>query len=234
MVYIHGDFLYDGSTLEAAPGYLLEEDVVLVGVRYRLGPFGFLSTMTEDIPGNAGISDVILALQWIQKHIAAFGGDPERVTLFGQVAGSALINILTMSPAVPEGLFHQVIYHSGSALSPAFITDSPVPAAKDIGKIAGCKNFNKVESLNKCLRKLNTTALLEAFSIHGSSKNAQGIGASGAVQFVVGGPSGILPQFPAKLLTSGNFKAYPTMGGSVKNGGTFILKGKFLKMSFIF
>lgn len=225
MVYIHGDFLFDGSSLEAHPGYLLEENVVLVGVRYRLGPFGFLSTMSEDIPGNAGIKDVILALHWIQDHISAFGGDPTRVTLFGQVAGAALINVLTMSPAVPEGLFHRVIYHSASALSPAFVTDNPLPSAKDIGKKAGCKNVNKIESLNKCLRKLNATELLEAFSLHGSSKSVEGERQSGAVQFVVGGPSGILPQFPAKILTSGHFKAYPTMGGSVKNAGSFILRG---------
>lgn len=100
MVYIHGDFLYDGTTLDTPPGYLLEEDVVLVAVRYRLGPFGFLSTMSEDIPGNAGVSDVILALKWIQNNIASFGGDPSRVTLFGQAAGAAMINVLTMSPAV--------------------------------------------------------------------------------------------------------------------------------------
>ncbi|XP_065362194.1 glutactin [Calliphora vicina] len=224
MVYVHGDFLYDGSSIEAAPGYLLEEDVVLVSVRYRLGPFGFLSTMSEDISGNAGVKDVILALQWIQDHITTFGGDPTRVTLFGQVAGAALINVLTMSPVVPEGLFHRVIYHSASALSPAFVTDNPLPSARDIGKIAGCTNVNKVNSLNKCLRKLNATELLEAFNTHSSSKSTQEVGSFGAVQFVVGGPSGILPQFPAKILTSGNFKAYPTMGGSVKNGGTFILR----------
>ncbi|XP_073837698.1 glutactin [Musca autumnalis] len=228
MVYIHGDFLYDGNTLDAPPGYLLEEDIVLVTVRYRLGPFGFLSTMTEDIPGNAAVSDVILALKWIQNNIASFGGDPDRVTLFGQTGGAALINVLTMSPAVPEGLFHRVIYQSGSSLSPAFITDNPLPAAKDIAKIAGCKNVNKIESLNKCLRHLNTTELLEAFSIHGSLKAGQGVGSSGGAQFVVGGPSGILPQFPAKLLTSGKFKAYPTMAGTPKHAGTYIMKDIFI------
>lgn len=100
MVYIHGDFLYDGSSKEAAPGYLLEENIVLVSVNYRLGPFGFLSTRSEDIPGNIAIHDIILALKWIQKYIDSFGGDPKSVTLFGQVGGSALINVLTMSPIV--------------------------------------------------------------------------------------------------------------------------------------
>ncbi|XP_039965263.1 glutactin [Bactrocera tryoni] len=228
MVYIHGDFLYEGSSTEATPGYLLEEDIVLVSVRYRLGPFGFLSTMTDEIPGNAAVQDVILALKWIQQYIAGFGGDPTRVTLFGQVGGSALINVLTMTPAVPDGLFQRVIYQSGTALSPAFITDNPLPASKDIAKYAGCKNIRKVEAINKCLRKMNTTTLLNAFSAHGDANAHLGVGNYGGVQFVVGGPSGILPKHPSELLASGEFKAYPTLGGSVKNGGTFLLKDIYI------
>lgn len=100
MVYIHGEFLYEGTNLEASPEYLLEKDIVLVSVRYRLAPFGFLSTQTEEIPGNAAIFDVLLALEWIQKYIHAFGGNPNSVTLFGQVGGAAIINVLTMSPVV--------------------------------------------------------------------------------------------------------------------------------------
>ncbi|XP_036325556.1 glutactin [Rhagoletis pomonella] len=228
MVYIHGDFLFEGSSAQANPSYLLEEDIVLVSIRYRLGPFGFLSTMSEDIPGNAAVHDVILALKWIQMHITAFGGDPTRVTLFGQVGGSAIINVLTMSPVVPHGLFHRVIYQSGTALTPAFITDNPLPAAKDISKHAGCKNLIKIDALNKCLRNLNTTALLTAFGAHGEANAHLGVGNYGAVQFVIGGPSGILPKHPGKLLASEDFKAYPTLGGSVKNAGTFILKDIFI------
>ncbi|XP_067647503.1 glutactin [Eurosta solidaginis] len=228
MVYIHGDFLYEGSSIEAAPGYLLEENVVLVSIRYRLGPFGFLSTMSDDIPGNVAVQDIILGLEWIQNHIAALGGDPKRVTLFGQVGGAALINILTISPAVPADLFHRVIYQSGSALSPAFITDNPLPATRDIAKFAGCKNVNKVDALNKCFRKLNTTAILNAFSAHGDAKAHLGVGNYGGMQIVIGGPSGILPKHPGKLLASQDFKVYPTIGGTVKNAGTFILKDIFI------
>ncbi|XP_026843478.1 glutactin [Drosophila persimilis] len=227
MVYIHGDFFYDGDSVEAAPGYLLEEDVVLVSVRYRLGPFGFLSTMSDDMPGNAAVSDIILALKWVQKHISSFGGDPQRVTLFGQVGGAALVNVLTLSPAVPAGLFHQVIYQSGTALSPAFITDTPLAATKDIARIAGCKQLAKVESLNKCLVRLNATMLLAAFSIHGEDKPSLSGGAYGGVQLVIGGPSGILPEHPGRLLAAEKFQAYPTMGGSVKHGGTFMLRDIF-------
>ncbi|EDW03514.1 glutactin [Drosophila grimshawi] len=228
MVYVHGDFFYDGDTVEAAPGYLLERDVVLVSVRYRLGPFGFLSTLTEDMPGNAAVTDVILALKWIQEHISVFGGDPQRVTLFGQVSGSALINVLTLSPAVPKGLFHRVIYMSGTALSPAFITDSPVKATKEIAHIAGCKQPNKIDSINKCFNRMNATMLLAVFALHGENKPALNAGAYGGVQLVIGGPSGILPEHPGRLLAAEKFVAYPTLGGSVKHGGTFMMRDIFV------
>ncbi|KAH8324823.1 hypothetical protein KR074_006948 [Drosophila pseudoananassae] len=227
MVYIHGDFFYDGDSVEAAPGYLLEEDVVLVSVRYRLGPFGFLSTLSEDMPGNAAVTDIILALEWIQKNIASFGGDPNRVTLFGQVGGAALVNVLTLSPAVPSGLFHRVIYQSGTALSPAFITDSPLGATKALGRIAGCKQLAKVDQLNKCLSRLNATMLLATFSVHGEDQPSLSGGAYGGVQLVIGGPSGVLPEHPGRLLAAEKFQPYPTMGGSVKHGGTFMMRDIF-------
>ncbi|EDW63755.1 glutactin [Drosophila virilis] len=229
MVYVHGDFFYDGDTVEAAPGYLLERDVVLVSVRYRLGPFGFLSTLSEEMPGNAAVTDLILALKWINEHIAAFGGDPQRVTLFGQVGGAALINVLTLSPAVPANLFHRVIYQSGTALSPAFITDSPLTATKEIARIAGCKQLTKTDSLHKCFNRMNATMLLAAFSVHGERKPSVSAGAYGGVQLVIGGPSGILPEHPGRLLAAEKFEAYPTLGGSVKHGGTFMMRDLFVE-----
>ncbi|XP_060664271.1 LOW QUALITY PROTEIN: glutactin [Drosophila nasuta] len=229
MVYVHGDFFYDGDSVEAAPGYLLEHDVVLVSVRYRLGPFGFLSTLSEEMPGNAAVTDLILALKWIQEHIAAFGGDPERVTLFGQVGGAALINVLTLSPAVPKDLFHRVIYQSGTALSPAFITDSPLASTKEIARIAGCKSLTKTDSLHRCFNRMNATMLLAAFSVHGENKPSISAGAYGGIQLVIGGPSGILPEHPGRLLAAENFKAYPTLGGSVKHGGTFMMRDIFVE-----
>lgn len=110
-------------------------------------------------------------------------------------------------------------------MSPAFITDDPLPAARDIARLAGCKHVNKLDSLNKCLLSLNTTELLEAFNLHGDNKATEGVGSYGGIQFTIGGPSGVLPEHPGKLLAAEKYRAYPTMGGSVKNGGTFILKG---------
>lgn len=100
MVYIHGGGFVDGGAAHHPPYYLMEEDIVLVVIQYRLGPFGFYATLTDDAPGNVGILDCFLALDWVQKFISAFGGDPDNVTVFGQSAGAAIVNTLTFSPLV--------------------------------------------------------------------------------------------------------------------------------------
>lgn len=100
MFYIHGEFFFDGSADEAKPEYLLEKDIVLVSVQYRLGPFGFLSTKSEEIPGNIAVIDIVNALIWVRENINNFGGDSNRVTIFGQGAGATMAHVLTISPSV--------------------------------------------------------------------------------------------------------------------------------------
>jgi para-nitrobenzyl esterase len=94
--------LYDGANLAA------RHDVIVVAIQYRLGPFGFLA------PGGAnGLGDQVSALHWIQEHIARFGGDPQKVTLFGESSGSVSTCTLLHTPAT-KGLFHRVILQSGT------------------------------------------------------------------------------------------------------------------------
>lgn len=230
MVYIHGNFLNDGSGLEASPGFLMEKSVVLVSVKYRLGPFGFLSTMTDDIPGNAGVKDIILALEWIQQNIGNFGGDPESVTIFGQAGGAALVNVLTMSPLVQEGLFHRIIYQSGAALTPSFLTSEPLQASQEIGVLAGCPNVTNITELNSCFMELTSTEILKAYNDHLTKNLSSGVGYIGGSQIVIGGPSGILPIHPGKILAAKTFKRYPTMGGVPKNVGSHHLKNIYVNV----
>src|ERR1700682_3352027 len=107
MVWIHGGAYifgsasqprYDGAALSAGG------DAVVVTVNYRFGAFGFLdlssfSTPTRRFDSNPGLRDVILALQWVRDNIAAFGGDPNRVTLFGESAGAGIVTTLLTTPA---------------------------------------------------------------------------------------------------------------------------------------
>jgi len=121
MVWIHGGGYTRGSgaTPTYNGEYLASKGVVVVTVNYRLGIFGFLAhpelTKESDVhsSGNYGLLDMVAALQWVQKNIAAFGGDPKRVTIFGESAGSSAVNFLMATP-LAKGLFHRVIGESGA------------------------------------------------------------------------------------------------------------------------
>ncbi|XP_058563512.1 carboxylesterase 4A isoform X5 [Neofelis nebulosa] len=114
---------YDGTQLAS------REKVVLVLLQHRLGILGFLSTGDSQARGNWALLDQVAALRWVQENIAAFGGDPRCVTLFGQSSGAMCISGLMMSP-LARGLFHRAISQRGTAALRAFITPDPLRVAK--------------------------------------------------------------------------------------------------------
>lgn len=116
MVWIHGggfthgagyEPLYDGGRLA------VRGDVVVVSLNYRLGALGFLSIPEAGIGANQGLLDQVASLRWVRDNIAAFGGDPDQVTIFGESAGSASVGCLVAMPAA-KGLFKRAIYQSGA------------------------------------------------------------------------------------------------------------------------
>jgi para-nitrobenzyl esterase len=125
MVWIHGGALTRGAgSLGVYDGEALaRRGVVLVTINYRLGPFGYLAhpalsrESSHGSSGNYGVLDQIAALQWVSRNIAAFGGDPGRVTIFGESAGSWSVCALVASP-LAKGLFHRAIGQSGGCFSP--------------------------------------------------------------------------------------------------------------------
>ncbi len=127
MVWIHGGGLTLGwSNQEGYDGLeIAKRGVVLVSINYRLGPLGFLSLPSlsaesdRGVSGNYGFLDQIAALEWVQRNIEAFGGDPGRVTIFGESAGGTSVHALLASP-LTEGLFHGAIAES------AWVTESNV------------------------------------------------------------------------------------------------------------
>ena len=88
------------------------QSVVIVTINYRLGPFGFLSLGNEDVPGNAGLRDQSMALDWVKKNIARFGGDNEKITIFGESAGGSSVALHLVTP-LSKGLFKRAIVQSG-------------------------------------------------------------------------------------------------------------------------
>ncbi|XP_049842019.1 esterase FE4-like [Schistocerca gregaria] len=149
MVYIHGGCFTSGSGSAYGPDYFVESEVVVVTINYRLGVLGFISTGDLLIPGNMGMKDQVEALKWVQKNIAAFGGDPDNVTIFGQSAGGASVHFHILSPT-SKGLFKRGIAQSGSALSTWALQRKPVEIA-----------FQLAENLGYTAK--NTTDLMEFF-----------------------------------------------------------------------
>lgn len=100
IVYFHSGGFYEGSARsdELGPQYFLRRDIVLVTVNYRLSALGFLSTGTEEAPGNNGLKDQVIALRWVRDHIHAFGGNPHSVTILGYSAGGMSITLHLVSP----------------------------------------------------------------------------------------------------------------------------------------
>ncbi|RZB39730.1 COesterase and/or Abhydrolase 3 domain containing protein, partial [Asbolus verrucosus] len=89
LFYIHGGGFIDGSSPSFQTDLFINNDIVVASINYRVGVFGFLSTQDEVVPGNNGLKDQLLALQWVHDNIKLFGGDPEKITIYGQSAGSA-------------------------------------------------------------------------------------------------------------------------------------------------
>lgn len=118
MFWIHGGGYVSGTGEddEYGPKLLVRKDVVLVTINYRLEVLGFLCLDTEDVPGNAGLKDQVLALRWVKKNIANFGGDPENITIFGESAGGVSVSYHLISP-MSKGLFKRAIVQSGVSIS---------------------------------------------------------------------------------------------------------------------
>jgi len=114
MLWIHGGGFVGGSgTLPETDGTALaRRDVVIVSFNYRLGRFGFFAHPALGSDGNWGLMDQIAALKWVRRNIAAFGGDPTKVTIFGESAGGESVSRLMASPAT-KGLFARAIVASG-------------------------------------------------------------------------------------------------------------------------
>jgi len=163
MVWIHGGAFANGSGssgLYDGTSFVEAGDVVVVTLNYRLGVLGFLHLAAIDretyaLSGNCGILDQIAALQWVKENIAAFGGDPDRVTVFGESAGAMSIGAMLTMPAA-EGLFQQAILQSGAA-SDVLTSES---ATKVATKILG--NLNITEDEHDKLEDVPVEALIEA------------------------------------------------------------------------
>jgi para-nitrobenzyl esterase len=132
MVWIYGGGFVGGSTAGALTTgeRLASKGVIMVSIAYRVGPLGYLahpglSAESKDrVSGNYGVLDMIAGLQWVKRNIAAFGGDPQKVTIFGESAGGIAVSMLSASP-LAKGLFRGAISESGGSFGPPSLPALP-------------------------------------------------------------------------------------------------------------
>lgn len=182
MVWIHGGgFVNGGSSPAVYDGsHFARRGVVFVSFNHRLGRFGFFAhpALKKENPagplGNYGFLDQIAALRWVQRNVAAFGGDPGNVTLFGESAGGGSVNTLMISP-LAKGLFHKAIVESGGGrargIMPMRHISERGPAGEPSGEAIGVAFAEKAgvkgddaEAL-AALRKLPATALVAGMNL---------------------------------------------------------------------
>ncbi|KAF0769982.1 esterase E4-like [Aphis craccivora] len=158
IVYIHGGEFQFGAGIGCGPHYLLDsEDFVYVSINYRLGPLGFASTGDDVLPGNNGLKDQVAALKWIQRNIAAFGGNPGSVTIAGMSAGGASVHYHVLSP-MSQGLFNRGIAESGSAFCNWANTKNTIQKTKELAESLGCPTYYSKDTI-KCLRSRPALAI---------------------------------------------------------------------------
>ena len=229
LVWFHGGNFVRGSAADYEPDYLLDEEMVLVTVNYRLGLFGFMSTEDEHAPGNYGMLDQVAALQWVRKNIESFSGDPTRITIAGQQAGGASVHYHMLSP-LTRGLFHQAISMSGSALCWWASIKRPLEKAQKMAKLLECKEAiakdgstdNKL--LLQCFRGKSMEQLMNTHPNFYEWKHLEQGGEPITAFSPRVDPESRMPYMPSEpidLMTSGGFQHIPWIAGLTDDEGAF-------------
>ena len=199
MLWIHGGALVVGESDDYDPAMLVARDVVVVTINYRLGALGFLAhpalaaESAQGSSGNFGLLDQQAALRWVRRNIREFGGDPERVTIFGESAGGLGVHAQLVSP-LAHGLFAGAIDESG-----AYMPNQPSLATAEAAGSAFATSAGCAGQTATCLRGLPVATILARQTGATTSPNVDGV---------------VLPSTIRAALQSGTFNRVPVIEGS--------------------
>lgn len=223
MVWIHGggwgigagtQAVYDGSAFA-------RKGVILVSVNYRMNAFGFMAhpALSAESPrgvsGNYGILDHIAALEWVRDNIAAFGGDPNNVTIFGESAGGASVYALLATP-LSEGLFHRAISESTwiTATNVTHLTRANgfSESAEELGAVAVTTTLEELgrqagDNILTTMRKLSADEVLDM-----------------TLRVTLVEDGWLLPRSPAEIFQSGSHRSVPLLAGVNDGEGLLFLR----------
>ncbi|MCP4604326.1 MAG: carboxylesterase family protein [Proteobacteria bacterium] len=240
MFWIHGGaHQYGSANDETPPGatglfytgrFLVENhDVVVVSFNYRLGVLGFfgLDGLTDEgsTAGNQAILDQQMALSWVKKNIAAFGGDPDNVTIFGESAGAFHVCLHLVAPE-SQGLFHKAISQSGGCTSHQTSLEESGKQAMALAEILGCSGEDDVLA---CMRSQKVADLLTDAPFDGGNPDLPGgsnfSGGAPRWNFRPSVDGTVIPRHPRLLFEAGEFAKVPYLLGSNSDEGTLFQMG---------
>ncbi|KAF2896699.1 hypothetical protein ILUMI_09475, partial [Ignelater luminosus] len=229
MFYIHGGafVLGSGGNEWVGPDYFMDKRIVLVVINYRLGALGFLSTADKWAPGNNGLKDQSLALRWVKDNIVYFGGDSNKITVFGNSAGAACAHYQMISPLSKE-LINRIIVQSGSAYAHYAISTSEDARkhANQLGEYLDCSTtFSK--DLIDCLKSVHAYQIVKQETRFSSFDNQTTLPFRIVVESE--SDSAFLTEDPLITIRSGNVSSVPFMTGIVTEEGAYKAAGAFNK-----
>ena len=206
-VYIHGGAWVGGSAILYRLDALARQGMVVVAMNYRLGALGFLAhpALPREANGAWGIADQRAALRWVQRNIAAFGGDPGNVTLGGESAGAGSVCLHLAAPFLSAGLFHKAVITSGSCLAFRTKTADAEAMGLKLAEAVGCGDSTTALA---CLRAVPLATLL--------AKQTELV-AGGIVGLAPSGGSPANPSQDTGPMLRGDFLRMPILMGATRD-----------------
>ncbi|KAK4299472.1 hypothetical protein Pmani_028256 [Petrolisthes manimaculis] len=234
MLFIHGGAYMTGDATLYVPTKLMDRDVTVVVIQYRLSLLGFLAGGGIDAPGNMGLMDQVEALRWVQKYISYFGGDPDLVTVFGQSAGGASSSWMHLTPLTQDSnnngnqLLHRAVPQSGSALELWTIDEHPDESFLRTAQMTNCSDGNIGDKLD-CMMEMSFQDVVKASNnLYLDDRLSGGLGFRGLSPVIQSdlnetGLELVIPKDPREMLDAGEFLHVPIMYGSVRDEGSLVV-----------
>ncbi|PAV56196.1 hypothetical protein WR25_09512 [Diploscapter pachys] len=230
MVWVYGGGFWSGTaSLDVYDGRILptDENIILISMNYRVSIFGFLYLGRPEAPGNMGLWDQLLALKWVHKNIDLFGGDPTRITLFGESAGAASVNMHMLS-ARSTPYFNRAIIQSGSVTAPWAIESRQTALMRTLimYKEMGCGNMTETapdyDLILRCLLHADADLLRE--------KEYAPVREFADFPWVPIIDGDFLVESPENSLRHGNFKKTQLLAGSNADEGIYFIVYQLTKI----
>ncbi|XP_072941848.1 carboxylic ester hydrolase-like [Epargyreus clarus] len=222
MIFVFGgDFRFGSSNPDDiyGPQLILKRNIIVSTMNYRLGPLGFLSLETEDAPGNAGLKDVLLAVEWIYSNIKRFGGDPNQITISGQSSGAVLAQHLILNRR-SNGIFQKAILMSGNVLSFKFMQRNSKDNARLLGKKLGISCVDD-DCLLRQLKEVESSSIVAAEEEITIEDPRRGIRLytpfSPSIEKY--SPTAIITEEPIETLKAGKTRSIPSVIGVTNQEG---------------